>query len=129
MPRFSRETEAARLIVVIESPATSSSEARWKFTLRLCNRRAKSVKTLLRGFGLAFLVGAVLVLGGCAPDNESEAQRNQAKLGAPPPSDVKGTDDFVPLTNQDQLAERRKQMQQVDPAKAQRSGQGATRGR
>ena len=88
------------------------------------------MKTLLHGFSLAFLVSAVLGLGGCAPDNESEAQRNQAKLGAPPPTDVKSVDDSVPLNNQEQLAERRKAQMQVDPAKAQRSGGGgAPRGR
>jgi len=121
--------EAGRLIVAIESPAISSSQARWIFTPRLCNRRAKSVKTVLRGFGPALLVGAFLALAGCAPDNESEAQRNQAKLGAPPTTDVKSVDDSVPLRNQQDLAERRKKQLAEDPSKAQRSGGAAPRGR
>ena len=87
------------------------------------------MKTLLRGFGLAFLVGAVLGLAGCAPDNESEAQRNQAKLGAPPTTDVKGVEAPPPASSYDQYAERRKQEfaknPQGDPEYAKKVGGGA----
>ena len=85
------------------------------------------MKTLLRGLGPAFLVGTFLGFVGCAPDNESEAQRNQAKLGAPPTTDVKSVDDSVPLRNQQDLAERRKKQLAQDPSKTQRSGGGAER--
>jgi len=41
----------------------------------------------MRGFGLALLMAAFLGLTGCGADNESEADKLQKNLGAPPPGE------------------------------------------
>jgi hypothetical protein len=90
------------------------------------------VKTLLRGLGPAFLAGAFLGVVGCAPDNETEAQRNQAKLGAPPTTEVKGGQAPPPASSYEQYADRRKADLAKDPRQsdyAKKAGGGATRGR
>ena len=42
------------------------------------------MKALTRGFGLAFLMACVLGLTGCGTDNQTEAQKLQAKEGPVP---------------------------------------------
>jgi hypothetical protein len=54
------------------------------FIRELCNRRARPVKALMRGFGVASLAICFAVLSGCGTDNESEALKAQDKLGAAP---------------------------------------------
>ena len=88
------------------------------------------MKTLLRGLGPAFLMGALLGLAGCAPDNESEAQRLQAKLGAPPTTDVKGVAAPPGSSSYEEYAQRRKEEfaknPQGNPEYAKKASGGAT---
>jgi hypothetical protein len=47
------------------------------------------VKALMRGFGLATMMVLALGFFGCGADNESEADKAQKGLGAPPTPEVK----------------------------------------
>ena len=70
------------------------------------------MKSLMRGLGLALLMAAFLGLTGCGADNESEAEKLQKTVGAPPPTDVKGADG--PIQAKD-MSEYAKQKQSQDP--------------
>jgi hypothetical protein len=66
------------------------------------------VKTMMRSLGLAFLVGALLVVGACAPDHESDAQKLQSASGPPPEGANKNTPVVVTQPkNQEEYAQRK----------------------
>lgn len=73
------------------------------------------MKTQMRGFGVAFLVGSSLMLVGCSTDNESEAQRLQKQLGAAPATTVKTDDSKIPPppANMEELAKQREEQSKV----------------
>jgi hypothetical protein len=89
--------------------------ARRTFMPQHCNRRERSVKTLMRRFGLAFLVGSFLGLAGCGADNETEAERLQKKLGEAPKTEVPGGGPVSQPKTQEEYAARQKEDRSKDP--------------
>jgi hypothetical protein len=85
----------------------------------------------MRGFGLAFLVGAFLGLAGCGADNETEAERLNKKAGPMPTTDVKGGELPPQSKSMEDYAARHKEDQTKDPMKGEyvtkKSGGGSGR--
>jgi hypothetical protein len=78
------------------------------------------VKRLMRGLGLALLVGVFFGPAGCGTDNDTEAARGQANLGAPPPSNTKNEPPPPAPKNMEDYAKQRK-----DPFAESKYGGGA----
>jgi hypothetical protein len=66
------------------------------------------VKALMRGFGLAFLMACFLGLSGCGNDNESAAEKLQAKEGPVPTPVNKAADVPPPARNMEDYAKQQK---------------------
>ena len=80
------------------------------------------MKALIRGFGLALMMVTFLGLTGCGTDNESEADKLQKSVGAPPKTDVKGPEAGAPVKSMDEYAKQRQdpyaKMKKTAPAPA-----------
>lgn len=64
------------------------------------------MKALTRGFGLAFLMACVLGLTGCGTDNQTEAQKLQAKEGPVPTPVNKPGEVPPPARNMEEYAKQ-----------------------